>query len=73
MLLDKKLVISLNGNDVFKSNRSYYTSSIKPVTMIYSNYYDQRYFRIGVQYNFGKSFKMTQRETKNQDEQNRAR
>ena len=73
MLLDKKLVISLNGNDVFKSNRSFYTSSIKPVTMIYSNYYDQRYFRIGVQYNFGKSFKMTQRETKNQDEQNRAR
>lgn len=72
MLLDKKLILSFNGNDIFKNYRSSYTSTINGTKNIYSNYYDQRYFRIGVQYNFGKSFKMTQRQTKNQEEQNRA-
>ena len=72
MMLDKKLILSLNGNDVFQSYRFSFVSIVNGTKNIYNNYYDQRYFRIGLQYNFGKSFKMNQRETKNSEERNRA-
>ena len=72
MMLDKKLILSLNGNDVFQSYRFSFVSTVNGTKNIYNNYYDQRYFRIGLQYNFGKSFKMNQRETKNSEERNRA-
>ncbi len=71
MMLDKKLTLSFNGNDVFQSYRFSFISTVNGTKNIYNNYYDQRYFHIGVQYNFGKSFNLNQRTIKNQDEQNR--
>ena len=73
LLFDKKLALSISGSDIFRSERYTFTSYSNEIKNAYSYYYDQRYLLVSVLYNFGKSFKMTQRETKNQDEQNRAR
>lgn len=71
LLLDKSLIISLYANDILSSNRFTYTSFSNGIENSFRNYYDERYFRIGVIYNFGKKFNLNNRENKNQDEYNR--
>ncbi len=71
LLLDKSLIISLYANDMLSSNRFTYTSFSNGIENSFRNYYDERFFRIGVIYNFGKIFNINNRENKNQDEYNR--
>lgn len=71
LLLDKSLIISLYANDILSSNRFTYTSFSNGIENSFRNYYDERFFRIGVIYNFGKKFNINNRENKNQDEYNR--
>lgn len=71
LLLNNKLIISLYGNDLLSSNRITYTSFSNGIKNSFRNYYDERFFRIGVIYNFGKKFNVNIRENKNQVEQNR--
>lgn len=71
LLLDKKLVISMYANDLLSSNRFTYTSFSNDIKNSFRNYYDERYFRIGLIYNFGKSFRVDKRENKNQEEKDR--
>lgn len=72
LLLDKKLAITLSGNDVLSSNRYSFTSYSGGLKNVYRNYYDDRYLTFSILYSFGKSFKISERGNKNQDEQNRA-
>jgi hypothetical protein len=71
LLLDKSLIISLYANDILSSNRFTYTTFSNGIENSFRNYYDERFFRIGVIYNFGKKFNLNNRENKNQDEYNR--
>ena len=73
LMLDKKLVLSISGNDVFRSERYTFTSYSNGFKNSYSYYYDQRYLLVSVLYNFGKSFKLYERTSTNQDELNRAK
>lgn len=71
LLLDRKLVLGFYGNDILSSNRPEYTSYSNGIKTTFKNYYDNRYFGISLSYSFGKSFKTINRESKNQEEQNR--
>lgn len=71
LFLEKKLVISLYANDIFSSNRPIYTTYSNNIKNSFRNYYDERFFRLSVVYNFGKSFNRDNREIKNSDEINR--
>ena len=70
-LLDKKMILSLYANDIFSSDRITYTTYSNNIKNSFSNYYDQRYVRFSVVYNFGKSFDTNNRQNKNQEELNR--
>src|SRR5690606_18466403 len=71
LLLNKKMIISLYVNDIFSSNRFTYTTYSSSIKNSYRNYYDERFFRLSVIYNFGKSFNQESREIKNKEEQDR--
>ncbi|MGO3708129.1 MAG: TonB-dependent receptor domain-containing protein [Mesonia hippocampi] len=71
LLLDKKLTISLYVNDILSSSRITYTTYSNNIKNSFRNYYDQRYVRLAVSYNFGKKFDTSNRQNKNQDEYNR--
>lgn len=73
LMLDKKLVLAISGSDIFGSERYTFTSYSHGIKNAYSYYYDQRYLLVSVLYNFGKSFKLNERTSKNQDELNRAK
>lgn len=71
LFLEKKLVIFLYANDIFSSNRPSYSTYSNNIKNSFKNYYDERFFRLSVVYNFGKSFKKNDREIRNNDEVNR--
>lgn len=71
LLLDKKMTVNLYANDILSSYRPTYTSYSNGVKNSFRNYYDQRYFRLSLTYNFGESFKTVNRKSKNQEELNR--
>lgn len=68
LLLDKRLTLSLHANDIFSSSRVRYTTYSNGIKTSFQNYYDQRYVRLSVVYNFGKKFSVNKRENKNQEE-----
>jgi hypothetical protein len=71
LLLNKNLTISLYTNDILSSNRFTYSTFSNGIENTFRNYYDERFFRIGVIYNYGKKFNINNRINKNQEEQNR--
>jgi outer membrane receptor protein involved in Fe transport len=71
LLLDKKMTVSLYLNDVFSSNRTTYKAFSNNIEFSFRNYYDARFFRLGVVYNWGKTNKANQNTSKNQEEQDR--
>ena len=71
LLLNKKLIMSLYANDILSSSRVTYTSFSNDIKTSYRNYYDNRYFRFSVAYNFGKKFSTNENSNKNEDEYNR--
>lgn len=68
LFLDKKLIVSMSVNDMFSSRRVTYTTYSNGIRNTVRNYYDERFLRIGVTYNFGKSFDLKSRENKNKTE-----
>ena len=73
LLLNKKLNISLYGNDILSSSRTTYTSYSNDIKTSFRNYYDSRYFRLAVGYDFGKKFKTPESKNINQEEYNRTK
>ena len=71
LLLDKKMVVSLYINDIFSSNRFTYGTFSNDIENSFRNYYDERFFRLGITYNYGKKNKAFERENKNKEEINR--
>ena len=73
LVLDKKLQISFNVNDILGSNRPIYTSYTDNTQIDYKNYYDVRLFRLSLTYNFGnKNINIEKKEFGNEEEKNRA-
>lgn len=71
-LLNKKLQLTLLGNDVLSSNRSKYTSFNNNIMQEYKNYYDIRYFRLSIVYKMGSDkLKVEKRQFGNEDEKQR--
>ena len=71
LLLDKKMIVSFYINDILSSNRFTYTTFSNEIENSFRNYYDERFFRLGVIYNFGKRFNLDNRDNKNQEEKDR--
>ncbi len=71
LLFDKKMTVNLYANDILSSSRTTYSTFTNGFKNSFRNYYDERYFRLSVSYNFGKSFKTNNRTGKNQEELNR--
>jgi outer membrane receptor protein involved in Fe transport len=73
MLLRKKLQIALNQNDLFKTNRYRYSSTINGITQQYDNYYDARQMKLSLRYTFGNDrIKGSSRKTGNEEERKRS-
>ncbi len=54
LLLDKKLILSLKGTDIFKTHRETYISyNSNNIKTTFSNYYDNRRLILSVTYRFG--------------------
>ncbi len=71
LLLDNKMTVSLYLNDVLSSNRPTYNAFSNNIEFSFRNYYDVRFFRLGVVYNWGKTNKTNQNTNKNQEEHDR--
>ena len=72
LTLDKKLQISLNVNDILKTNKPIYTSYTNNTQIDYKNYYDLRMFRITISYAFGnKNIEVERKELGNEEEKER--
>ncbi len=71
LLYNKKLILSLNVQDIINPRGTRYTSFSNNIKNSFRNYYDERFFRIGIIYNFGNKFSINNRENKNEEEQNR--
>lgn len=71
LALNKKLVISINANDILSSNRTKYTTFSNNIKNTIRNYYDTRSLRLSILYNWGKKFKSNIHQNKNKEEINR--
>lgn len=71
-MLDKKLNLSIYANDIFKTGSQTASTNTNNVNQKYYNYYDQRYFNLGVSYSFGNSkIKVRDHQGGNAEERNR--
>lgn len=68
LFFDKRLILNVYGNDILSSNRPTYTTFSNGIRKQFRNYYDERYFRLSISYNFGKAFKKENYTNKNQNE-----
>jgi len=71
LFLDKKLVVSLYGNDVTSASRITYSGFSNGVETKFRNYYDSQFFTISVNYSFGKAFDRQNRNVKNDEDLDR--
>ena len=71
LFFDKKLIVSLHGNDIFSSNRATYTGYSNGIKNAFMSYWDSRFVRLSLAYNFGKTFQKENRQSKNSEELNR--
>lgn len=73
LLLNKKLQLSLNANDILKTNEYRYSSLINNIRQEYSNYYDARQIRFTARFNFGnEKIKSQERKAGNDEERRRS-
>jgi len=68
LALDKKLTVNIYANDVLSSSRTTFTTYSNSIKNTYRNYYDERYLRLSLSYNFGKTFKKNNYQNKNKEE-----
>lgn len=72
LLFKKKMSVNLYAYDIFRSNRPAYISYSNGIKNEYKNYYNQRFIRLSVSYNLGKTFDKKDYLNKNQEEVNRS-
>lgn len=73
LLLDKKLTLGINFEDIFRSDFSKYSNNSSNIQQSYKQYYDTRRFRFTLTYKFGnKNISIKKRDVGNDDEKNRA-
>ena len=73
LLFNKKVTIAAHLNDVFSSNRPSFTTYNNAIQSTFRNYYDNRFFRLSIFYNYGKNIKIARTNVKNQEEFNRVK
>lgn len=73
LMFDNKLSVAMHANDIFSSNRPTYTTFNNSIKNSFRNYYDERYVRLSIIYNFGKVFKKDARKAANSEEYDRLR
>lgn len=72
LFMDKKLSVSVNATDIFRTSKTRFYSLIDNITTYYNNYFDNRTVRVSVGYKFGKNPKpRRQVKASNSDEKNR--
>ncbi|OWP74817.1 hypothetical protein BWK62_02150 [Flavobacterium oreochromis] len=70
--LNKKFILSLNLNNILKSDRVLMSSKSSNIFQSFYQYYDTQFFRLSIVYKFGSELKkIEKRELSNQDEKNR--
>jgi len=67
----KKLQLTIYGNDILKTNQPEYSTQSNGLTNINQNYYDTRYLRLAVSYNFGQKTTTLKERNKNSEEVDR--
>jgi hypothetical protein len=73
LLYRKKLQLTINTSDLFRTNRPRFYSTINDIRINNNNYYDNRCFRFIVRYSFGNDkIKSKEREDLISNERNRA-
>lgn len=73
LAFDKKLTIALNANDVFKTYNILVKTFNQNIHQSFNQYYDSHSFRLSLTYKFGNNnIQVSQRESGNQEEINRA-
>lgn len=73
LLLNKKLKLTLGGNDIFKTQKERITTTVDGIFQDIYVYYDARYIRFAATYNLGNSTASTKKnKVGNQQERNRA-
>jgi hypothetical protein len=72
LLLQKRLQVSINGNDILKSNKPKYYSLFNNIKQLYNNYYDNQQIKISLRYKFGnQKIKREDRQLNNSEETRR--
>lgn len=70
--LNKKFILSLNLNNILKSDRVLMSSKSSNIFQSFYQYYDTQFFRLSIVYKFGSELKKNEkREVSNQEEKNR--
>lgn len=70
--LNKKFILSLNLNNILKSDRVLMSSKSLKIFQSFYQYYDTQFFRLSLVYKFGSELKKNEkREVSNQEEKNR--
>lgn len=73
LLLQRKIQLSVNASDIFKTNKYRFSSLVNNIMQDYNNYYDSRQLRITIRYNFGnEKMKQTERKAGNEEERRRS-
>ncbi len=73
LLLDKKLSVTLRGNDLFKTSARRKETTINGVFQTARYYFDNRYFQVSISYQFGNTdISAKKHDTGNEDEKERA-
>lgn len=71
LFLQKKLMVALNGNDIFRTSKIRFSSVTNGVITSYTNYFDNQFVRLTANYSFGKLIK-NRKAIKSSDESRRA-
>ena len=73
LMLNKKLTIGLNFEDLFRSDFSTYSNNSSNIEQSYKQYYDTRLVRLSLTYKFGnKNISVKKREIGNEEEKSRS-
>lgn len=73
LAMNKRLILSLNFDDIFKTNYSTISYTAESIQQSFTQYYDARLVRFSLSYNFGnKNVSVRSRKVGNQEEKNRS-
>jgi len=73
LVANKKLVISVIGTDILKTNKATYNSLTNGIAQTYTNYTDNRGIRLSLNYKFGGSTKVVRQSTNSSNDTEKSR